>query len=101
MVKKKKKKKVMNENAWMVISRTLTLSVILVRLSQYTLPPQSSRQKRAGGKSQLQSKQSSNRPFQENFLTIGGSLHISHRGTKMVKERKRKKERKKMNNFYF
>ena len=35
----------MNEIAWMAIFITPTLSVILVKLSQYTLPPQSSPQK--------------------------------------------------------
>ena len=42
--------------------------------SQYTLPPQSSPQESASSKSQLHSKQSSNGPSPENFVTIGGSV---------------------------
>ena len=40
--------------------------------SQYALPPQSSPQESARDKSQLCSKQSSNGPSPENFVTIGG-----------------------------
>ena len=31
-IKRRRRKKMMNENAWMVISRTLTLNMILVKL---------------------------------------------------------------------
>ena len=58
---------------------TCSWCVILTRVhrrtasnSQYTLPPKSSLQESAGGKSQLYSKQSSNEPFPKNFPTTGG-----------------------------
>ena len=63
----------------------------------YTLPSQSSLQKRAGGKSQLCSNQSSNRPSSEYFLTIDSYFECYTYCVKalgwLMKEKKRKKER--------
>ena len=53
--------------------------------------------KSAGGKSQLHSKQSSNGPSPENFLTIGGCFEC-YTYRVMTQGWLRKEERKKMNN---
>ena len=61
-----------------------------------TLPSQSSPQKSAGSKSQLRSKQSSNEPSQENFLTIGGYFeHYKYMYRITVLGWPKKEERKK------
>ena len=61
--------------------------------SQYTLPSWPFPQKKgASGKSQLYSKQSSDGPFPE---TIGGyfeHLHVSHFGTRLAEEKRRRKK---------
>ena len=60
--------------------------------SQYALPPQSSPQKSASGKSQLRSKQTSKGPSPENFLTIGDCFErYTYRVTgdaRLVKEKR-------------
>ena len=65
--------------------------------SQYALPPQSSPQETASGKSQLRSKQSSNELPPGNFVTVGGCFKCyTYRVMALCWL---KKERKKMNNF--
>ena len=70
--------------------------------SYYTLPPRSSPQKNAGGKSSLRSKQSTKAPSPENSLATGGSFgtqHLSHYSARLVEERK--KEWRKVNDTDF
>ena len=83
---------------WCIILAHVAVHRWMASNSQYTLPSQSSLQKGTGGKSQLCSKQSSNGPFTENFLTIGGNLErYMYRVTALgwlKKEEERKKEDK-------
>ena len=83
---------------WCIILAHVAVHRWMASNSQYTLSSQSSLQKGTGGKSQLCSKQSSNGPFTENFLTIGGNLErYMYRVTVLgwlKKEEERKKEDK-------
>ena len=80
---------------WWVISARVHWR--MASYSQYALPPQSSPQESASGKSQLHSKQSSKGPFPENSLASGGCFeHYTYHV--MALGWLKKKEKKKINN---